>query len=228
MIKEKYKTECKKEILQSILFRNMERERVERTLCCLNGKMRQYKKREMIISEEQLVQEIGILISGELCKVQYYSDGTEQMVQMLLPSYMVGLEIAVSMKKTSPYSVYASENSMIYWFPVRYLEQEGYLPESERIFLYQQTVQFLANEDIRKYRKIEILSAKSARGRIEKYLRIQMIRYKSREFDIDFNREQLASYLGLNRSVLSHELKKMENEGILTVRKNHFVIHEET
>lgn len=190
--------------------------------------MRQYKKREMIISEEQLVQEIGILISGELCKVQYYSDGTEQMVQMLLPSYMVGLEIAVSMKKTSPYSVYASENSMIYWFPVRYLEQEGYLPESERIFLYQQTVQFLANEDIRKYRKIEILSAKSARGRIEKYLRIQMIRYKSREFDIDFNREQLASYLGLNRSVLSHELKKMENEGILTVRKNHFVIHEET
>ena len=176
----------------------------------------------------KLVQEIGILISGELCKVQYYSDGTEQMVQMLLPSYMVGLEIAVSMKKTSPYSVYASENSMIYWFPVRYLEQEGYLPESERIFLYQQTVQFLANEDIRKYRKIEILSAKSARGRIEKYLRIQMIRYKSREFDIDFNREQLASYLGLNRSVLSHELKKMENEGILTVRKNHFVIHEET
>ena len=55
-----------------------------------------------------------------------------------------------------------------------------------------------------------------------------MIRYKSREFDIDFNREPLASYLGLNRSVLSHELKKMENEGILTVRKNHFVIHEET
>lgn len=227
MIKEKSETELKKEILQSILFRNMGRERAERTISCLNGKVRQYKKGETIITEEQVVREIGILISGELCKVQYYSDGTEQMVQKLLPSYVVGLEIAVSMKKTSPYSVYAPEDSVIYWFPVKYLEQEGYLPESERIFLYQQSVQFLANEDIRKYRKIEILSAKSARGRIEKYLKIQMIRYKSREFDIDFNREQMANYLGLNRSVLSHELKSMEKEGILTVRKNHFVIHEE-
>ena len=34
--------------------------------------------------------------------------------------------------------------------------------------------------------------------------------------------EQVANYLGINRSVLSHELKKMEKEGILKVRKNHF------
>ena len=218
--------EIQKEIFQSILFRNLERERAEKTIRSLNGKLRQYTKNEMIIQEEQVLHEIGILISGELCKVQYYPDGTEQMVQKLLPSYVVGLEIAISQKKTSPYSVYAVEEASIFWFPVKYLEQEGYLPESDRIFLYQQTVQFLANEDIRKYRKIEILSAKSARGRIEKYLKIQMIRYKSNEFDIDFNREQMASYLGLNRSVLSHELKMMEKEGILTVRKNHFVIHE--
>lgn len=30
----------------------------------------------------------------------------------------------------------------------------------------------------------------------------------------------MANYLGINRSVLSHELKKMEKEGILKVRKN--------
>ena len=84
---------------------------------------------------------------------------------------------------------------------------------------------FLANEDIRKYRKIEILSSGSVREKIEKYLRIQKIRYQSNEFDIDFNREELANYLGLNRSVLSHELKNMEKDGLLTVRKNHFILH---
>ena len=84
---------------------------------------------------------------------------------------------------------------------------------------------FLANEDIRKYRKIEILSSGSVRAKIEKYLQIQRIRYQSNEFDIDFNREELASYLGLNRSVLSHELKNMEKDGLLTVRKNHFILH---
>lgn len=99
------------------------------------------------------------------------------------------------------------------------------MQETDRISLYQRIVTFLANEDIRKYRKIEILSSRSVREKIEKYLKIQSLRYQSDAFDIDFNREQLASYLGLNRSVLSHELKKMEKEGLLTVRKNHFVLY---
>ena len=51
---------------------------------------------------------------------------------------------------------------------------------------------------------------------------VQQSRHKSSAFDIEFNREQMANYLGINRSVLSHELKKMEKEGILKVRKNHF------
>ena len=138
---------------------------------------------------------------------------------------MVGLEIAVSMKKTSPYSMYASQPSEVFWFPVRCLEEPGILEETDRIHLYRRIVYFLANEDIRKYRKIEILSSGSVRAKIEKYLQIQRIRYQSNEFDIDFNREELASYLGLNRSVLSHELKNMEKDGLLTVRKNHFILH---
>lgn len=74
----------------------------------------------------------------------------------------------------------------------------------------------------RKCRKIELLSIRGIRERIEQYLRIQQSRHKSNAFDIEFNREQMANYLGINRSVLSHELKKMEKEGILKVRKNHF------
>ena len=95
-------------------------------------------------------------------------------------------------KKTSPYDVYASEQAHIFWFPVRAMEEEGVLDLRERIEFYKKAVHFLANED------------------------------KSNAFDIEFNREQMANYLGINRSVLSHELKKMEKEGILKVRKNHF------
>lgn len=225
MAEGKNRTEVPEEVFHSILFRNMDRDRAGQIIRHLDGKIRRYKKNDMVILEEQYLDEIGILISGELCKVQYYTDGTEQMVQKLFSSYVVGVEIAVSLKKTSPYSIYAAEESAIYWFPVKYLEKKDYLLESEQIFLYRQIIQFLANEDIRKYRKIEIMSAKSAREKIKKYLKIQMIRYQSNEFDIDFNREQLASYLGLNRSVLSHELKNMEKDGLLTVRKNHFVVY---
>ena len=213
-----------REIYDCLLFRDMDKDKAKDIICRLDGRIKSYQKNEIVISEENPVHEIGILLSGEICKVQYFPDGTEQMVQKLQKSYMVGLEIAVSLKKTSPYSMYASKPSVVYWFPVSYIEEAGVLEESERIFLYQRIVHFLANEDIRKYRKIEILSSRSVREKIEKYLKIQKIRYKSNEFDIEFNREQLANYLGLNRSVLSHELKKMEKEGMLTVRKNHFTV----
>ena len=213
-----------RELYDCFLFRDMEKEKVDSVVRRLDGRIRNYQKKEIVICEEDPVHEIGILLSGEICKVQYYPDGTEQMVQKLQKSYMVGLEIAVSLKKTSPYSMYASQPSTVYWFPVKYIEESGVLEESERIFLYQRIGHFLANEDIRKYRKIEILSSRSVREKIEKYLKIQKIRYQSDEFDIEFNREQLASYLGLNRSVLSHELKKMEKEGLLKVRKNHFIL----
>ena len=217
--------ELHKGLFSCHLFQGMDSEKAENIIRLLKGKTKEYQKKDMILSEGDEIREIGILLSGEVCKVQYYPDGTEQMMQKLQRSYMVGLEVAVSIKKTSPYTLYALQPSVIYWFQVRYIEEAGVLQETDRISLYQRIVTFLANEDIRKYRKIEILSSRSVREKIEKYLKIQSLRYQSDAFDIDFNREQLASYLGLNRSVLSHELKKMEKEGLLTVRKNHFVLY---
>lgn len=210
------------QIYSCVLFRQMSKKDADQILSRLGGKIKRYKKGEMLVHEEEVLRKIGILLSGTLCKAQVYDNGTEQIVQKLKESYMVGLEIAVSQKKTSPYYIYALTDSEVYWFPVSCLECEGILSEKERIHFYQRAIRFLADEDIRKYKKIEILSEKSARGKIEKYLKIQMKRYHATEFDIEFDREQLANYLGLNRSVLSHELKKMEKDGILKVRKNHF------
>lgn len=216
------KEQDREAIYRSIFFCDMDRKKADEIINRLDGRTVTYDKGEIIIREREKLNNIGILLDGVLCKVQYYRDGTEQLVQKLVSSFVVGVEIAVSEKKTSPYDVYASEQAHIFWFPVRAMEEEGVLDLRERIEFYKKTVHFLANEDIRKCRKIELLSIRGIRERIEQYLRIQQSRHKSNAFDIEFNREQMANYLGINRSVLSHELKKMEKEGILKVRKNHF------
>ena len=210
------KEQDREAIYRSIFFCDMDRKKADEIIDRLGGRTVTYDKGEIIIREREK------LLDGGLCKVQYYRDGTEQLVQKLVSSFVVGVEIAVSEKKTSPYDIYASEQAHIFWFPVRALEEEGVLDLRERIEFYKKTVHFLANEDIRKCRKIELLSIRGIRERIERYLRVQQSRHKSSAFDIEFNREQMANYLGINRSVLSHELKKMEKEGILKVRKNHF------
>jgi Mn-dependent DtxR family transcriptional regulator len=45
-----------------------------------------------------------------------------------------------------------------------------------------------------------------------------------KEFDIPFNRQQLADSLNLDRSALSKELCKMRDEGLLEFDKNRFVL----
>ena len=66
---------------------------------------------------------------------------------------------------------------------------------------------------------------KTIRGRVMSYLNAVSLRKHTSEFDIPFDRQQLSDYLNLDRSALSKELGKMQREGLITVRKNHFILH---
>ena len=56
------------------------------------------------------------------------------------------------------------------------------------------------------------------------YLNSIALKVGQNEFDIPFDRQQLADYLNLERSALSKELGKMQNDGLIKTRKNHFSI----
>lgn len=65
-------------------------------------------------------------------------------------------------------------------------------------------------------------SPKTIRERVMSYLNSLALQNDSTEFDIPFDRQQLADYLNLERSALSKELGKMQKEGIIETRKSHF------
>ena len=65
-------------------------------------------------------------------------------------------------------------------------------------------------------------SPKTIRGRVMSYLSSISLQEGSDEFDIPFDRQQLADYLNVERTALSKELARMQRDGLLTVRKNHF------
>ena len=65
---------------------------------------------------------------------------------------------------------------------------------------------------------------KSARAKIMAYLNSVSLQKQSREFDIPFDRQQLADYLSLDRSAMSKELGRMRDEGLIQTKKNHFVL----
>ena len=84
----------------------------------------------------------------------------------------------------------------------------------------------MASKNLHLSRKMSHVTPKTIRERLLSYLSYEAVKHRSREFDIPFNRQQMADYLLVERSALSKELSKMQREGMLTYRKNHFRLYE--
>lgn len=82
----------------------------------------------------------------------------------------------------------------------------------------------IANENMKKEYRLAILSQNGLRDRITTYLTMQARRRGENSFTIPFSREEMASFLCVNRSALSHELGLMRSEGIIEFRKNRFTL----
>jgi len=82
----------------------------------------------------------------------------------------------------------------------------------------------IARHSLALSRRISHTSPKTIRAKILIYLSDMAERAGSRAFDIPFNRQQLANYLGVDRSALSAELSRMQNEGLIETKRSHFVL----
>ena len=84
----------------------------------------------------------------------------------------------------------------------------------------------ISHDNIKKEYRLAILAQKGLRERIMTYLTMQADKRGSRKIKIPFSRDELASFLCVNRSALSHELSLMQQEGIIRFRKNEFELLE--
>ena len=82
----------------------------------------------------------------------------------------------------------------------------------------------IARHSLALSRRIFHVAPKTIRGKVLAYLSDVSERASSREFDIPFDRQQLADYLGVDRSALSAELSRMQKAGLIETRRSHFVL----
>ena len=79
----------------------------------------------------------------------------------------------------------------------------------------------LAEKNLCFSEKLTHMGQRSTRAKLMSYLSAEAQRLGRSEFDIPFSRQQLADYLGVERSGLSLELGKMCREGLLDFHKSH-------
>ena len=209
--------------VQSRLFRDLPPEVLARELLPW-GKARDYEKQAVLIAPGDRVDWFAVVLRGKVQISQIFSDGTSSLMDALVSGHTLGTDLICTRSRRSPYYAVAAGPLRILRFPAALLLEPGALPEEGRLVLWRNLLTILSDDSLRKHYRLAILARRGLRDRVLVYLTMQAERRGTHTFRIPFSREELAAFLCVNRSALSHELSLMEAEGLIRFRKNEFTL----
>lgn len=206
------------------LFRGILPEEIESMLSCLNAVEKHYKRGEVIYYAGDVIRSLGIVLSG---RVSVESDdvwGNRNILSHVGPGHVFAETYACIPGETLMVHVVAVEDSTILFLDAEQIFEACQTACGYHNKLIRNMMFIFAQKNLNLSRKIFHTSPKSIRGRVLSFLSEQATRSGSNSFTIQFNRQQLADYLNVDRSSLSNELGKMQADGFIQVEKNHFTL----
>ena len=204
------------------LFDGINDEQLMKMLVCLSARVESFDKKYTVMAEGSPAKYLGIVLSGscQIIRTDYY--GNRSILTEVGESELFGEAFACAEMDTVPVTVIANEPSEIMLINCSHI-----LHTCENNCGFHRQLIFnlmkdLARKTIVFNRKIEIISKRTTREKLMTYLMMCAKRAGSSNFDVPFDRQELADYLEVDRSGLSAEIAKLRKEGILESNKTHF------
>ncbi len=214
------------QISKTVLFQGTRPEDAEAMLKCLEAREKQFQKDETIYYVGDRVSELGLVLSGSVLIENDDLWGNRSILDRIGPGQIFAETYACVPGEKLLVTVTAAEKTEVLFLNVGKILRVCTNACSFHARLIRNLLTLSAQKNLNLSRRIFHTSAKSIRGRLLSYLSWQAVKQGSREFDIPFNRQQLADYLGVDRSAMSAELGKMKREGLIQVDRSHFRMEE--
>ncbi|MCB9498627.1 MAG: Crp/Fnr family transcriptional regulator [Bacillales bacterium] len=170
-----------------------------------------FKKNQDIYLEGDIIEEIGIVISGSVLITSSTIDGFSFEIQRIEKGEIFADSLAILSKKILPGSIKAEENSEI-----MFINNKDFLKLLlvNNIFLMNY-LKYISLRNVSHQYRIKLLGQPSIKEKILFYLKEEMKKSKSKVIYLNMTKEKLALFLGLNRPSLSRELQRMKSEGLI-------------
>lgn len=213
------------------LFNQINENQLDSLLRCLQAKVKTYSKGEYILTEDDKVKSVGIILKGSAEIIKDDVFGRRSIISVLRPKDLFGEALACLSKPQgltgNMINVYCSMDAEVMFIDYEKIVHTCSSSCSFHSKLIQNMLGILAQKNVLLNKKLEYLMIKGLRDRISAYLIDMCAVSGKKEFDITINRQQLADYLSVDRSALSRELGRMKNEGLIDYKGSYFkVIHE--
>ncbi len=186
---------------------------------------RSFDKGEVILTAGDQTSHMGLILSGRVNIEIYNLWGGRSILNKLGPGEIFGESYAITGEPLVVEAI-AIEASRIMMIDIAGLFQGHHADASWHAKLLRNVLLLSARKNVALSKRAFQLSFKKIRSRLGAYLSAQALETGKREFDIPFNRQELADYLNVDRSALSKELMRMRDDGLIEFNKNHFRILE--
>ena len=214
------------EILQrSILFRGLTPEEISAALAFFHAEEKNYKKAAVILHAGSQTDRMGLVLEGSVTIENNDVWGNRTILSHIGKGQFFAETYAYLPNEPMLVDVVANENCRILFLRIGSLRRISDPTGPWGMIFVSNLFSISAHKNLTLSGRSFHTAPKTIRGRVMSYLNTVSLQKGSYEFDIPFDRQQLADYLNLERSALSKELGKMQRDGLITVRKNHFKIH---
>ena len=196
---------------QCPLFSGISREDLSGMLQCLGARSVSYEKGRTVFLEGDPALWVGVVLTGEVQILREDLDGNRSILAAAGPGQLFGEVFACAQLDRLPVTVIASADSRILQLACRRIIETC----SQSCIFHSQLIhnllKIVARKNLMLNQKIDFISRRTTREKLMAYLTAQAKAADSRIFSIPYNRQELADYLGVERSAMSAELGKLKN-----------------
>ena len=208
----------------SQLFSGISENELTSMLSCLGTRKEDFPKQAFVLRAGDTIDSIGIVLSGSVLIIQEDIWGNWNILSKAGPGQTFAAVYACAPGSRLNVNVIAETPVTVMFLNVKRILNVCPSACSHHSRVIRNLLSELAEKNLRFNEKLTHMGQRTTRAKIMSYLSAEAQRLGKYEFDIPFSRQQLADYLGVERSGLSLELGKMKKDGLLDYHKNHFVL----
>ena len=209
-------------IRASRLFSGVSERELEAMLACLRPETRDYPKDAFVLRAGDTAEAVGLVLSGTILMLQEDVWGNRNILSKAGPGQIFAAAYACAPGSVLNVSVLAETPVTVLFLNVGRVLTLCPAACAHHSRIIRNLLGELAGKNLRLGEKLTHMGQRTTRAKIMSYLSAEAQRLGTYELDIPFSRQQLADYLGVERSGLSLELGKMKQDGLLEFHKNHF------
>ena len=199
------------------IFQDITNEEVESMIHCFRMRRAWFEPGEIICIYGESAGEVGVLVRGQAALVRFDYAGTRTILEQLEAGSVFGEALAFTPELGDCVEVVSAGRSEVLFMEYAHLMKRCRKACAHHSKLVQNMFRLVTEQTRRLSRRVEVLSRRSIREKLQCYFRLCRLEAGSDKFTLPFTLSALADYISTDRSAMMRELKKMRDEGLVRI-----------